>query len=195
MAWKSVLMVRIHRAPPLQNRTANAGRRRPCAGRGGQRLKQIGFRPDDADLPVRHLDVLGESPYDQGLRGRFVPRQSDVSRSARAFSMPSFIAIASAVLNPMPRILRAAGPTIRARRGRLSPAGAPEFCSVAARRRTADASASVGAVGRRNDRHLALDVLAHQPPEPGASRRRSRMIISAWSSIARAHCSSVLRAE
>ena len=46
--------------PPLQNRTANAGRSRFCAGRGGERLKQSAFRADDADLAVSNLDALGE---------------------------------------------------------------------------------------------------------------------------------------
>jgi len=45
--------------PPLQNRAANAGSSR-LYGSGGQRLKQIAFRADDADLAIRHLDALGE---------------------------------------------------------------------------------------------------------------------------------------
>ena len=56
----SVPWVRIPPHPPLQNRTANAGRSRLYAGRGGQRLKQIAFRADDADLAVGDLDALGE---------------------------------------------------------------------------------------------------------------------------------------
>ena len=46
--------------PPLQNRTANAGRSRLYAGRGGQRLKQIALRANDADLAASDLDALGE---------------------------------------------------------------------------------------------------------------------------------------
>src|SRR5579872_2484313 len=52
--------VRIPPSPPYQNRTANAGRSRLYAGRGGQRLKQITFRADDADLAVSDLDSLRE---------------------------------------------------------------------------------------------------------------------------------------
>jgi hypothetical protein len=52
--------VRIPPSPPLQNRTANAEHSRFYAGGGSQRLKQIAFRADDADLAVRDLDALGE---------------------------------------------------------------------------------------------------------------------------------------
>ena len=52
--------VRIPPSPPLQNRTANAGRSRFYACRGGEGLKQIALRADDADLAVCDLDALGE---------------------------------------------------------------------------------------------------------------------------------------
>src|SRR5579872_2102057 len=42
------------------NRTANAGRSRLYASSGSERLKQIAFRADDADLAVCDLDALGE---------------------------------------------------------------------------------------------------------------------------------------
>src|SRR5574337_1992485 len=56
----SVPGVRIPPSPPLQNRTANAGRSRLYAGRGGQRLKQIALGADDAHLAIRDLDPLDE---------------------------------------------------------------------------------------------------------------------------------------
>ena len=64
-AWKacvreSVPWVRIPLPPPFQNRTANARHSWLYAGRGGQRLKQIAFRADDADLAVSDLDALRE---------------------------------------------------------------------------------------------------------------------------------------
>lgn len=53
-------MVRIPPCPPFQNRTANPWRSRLYAGRGGQRLKQMALRADDADLAMRDLDTLGK---------------------------------------------------------------------------------------------------------------------------------------
>src|SRR5580698_4053502 len=50
--------VRIPPSPPLQNRTANAGRSRFYARGGSERLKQIAFRAHDADLAICHLDAL-----------------------------------------------------------------------------------------------------------------------------------------
>ena len=44
-------------SPPLQNRTANPGR---SGFFGSERLKQIAFRADDADLSLRDLDALDE---------------------------------------------------------------------------------------------------------------------------------------
>ena len=54
------MLIIVGRDLPLQNRTANAGRNLFYAGRGGQGLKQVAFRADDADLAVRNLDALGE---------------------------------------------------------------------------------------------------------------------------------------
>jgi hypothetical protein len=42
-----------------KNRTANAGRSGHCA-RSGERLKQIAFRADDADIAISDLDALSE---------------------------------------------------------------------------------------------------------------------------------------
>jgi hypothetical protein len=42
----------------MQNRTANAGRSRFHARGGGEHLKQIAFRADNADLAICDLDAL-----------------------------------------------------------------------------------------------------------------------------------------
>lgn len=49
-------------SPPFQNRTANAGRSRFYARRGGKGSEQITFRPHDAGLFGGDLDALGERP-------------------------------------------------------------------------------------------------------------------------------------
>ena len=52
--------VRIPPLPPIQNRTANAGRSRFYARGGGERSEQIALRSHDADFAVRDLDPLGQ---------------------------------------------------------------------------------------------------------------------------------------
>src|ERR1700731_2390538 len=51
---------RVPPSPPLQNRTANAGRSRLYARGGGERSEQIAFRSHDAAFAVSPLDPLGE---------------------------------------------------------------------------------------------------------------------------------------
>jgi len=47
----------IPSSPPLQNRTANAGRSRLYAGSGDECLKQVVLRADDANLAIcQHCD-------------------------------------------------------------------------------------------------------------------------------------------
>jgi hypothetical protein len=48
-------------ASATSEQNANARRRRLYAGRGGQRLKQIAFRADDADHAVSDLGALCEA--------------------------------------------------------------------------------------------------------------------------------------
>ena len=57
-AGQSPPWVRIPPLPPLQNRTANAGRSRFYARGGSERSEQIALRADDADLAVCHFDAL-----------------------------------------------------------------------------------------------------------------------------------------
>jgi hypothetical protein len=52
--------VRIPPLPPVQNRTANATRRRFYAGSRRTRSEQIAFRPHDADLAVGNFDPLSQ---------------------------------------------------------------------------------------------------------------------------------------
>ena len=64
-AWKvcireTVSRVRIPPPPPIQNRTANAGRSRFYAAGGGERSEQVALRSHDADFLVRYLDALSQ---------------------------------------------------------------------------------------------------------------------------------------
>ena len=64
-AWKacvreSVPWVRIPLLPPLQNRTANAGRSRFYAPSGGKRSEQIALRPHDPYFLFGHLHPLSQ---------------------------------------------------------------------------------------------------------------------------------------
>ena len=56
----SVPWVRIPPHPPVQNRTANAGRSRFYAVGGGKRSEQIAFRSHDPHLLLGHLHPLSQ---------------------------------------------------------------------------------------------------------------------------------------